>query len=105
VRIPPLILRRLPCEALIWTGGLLILALIDPGREHPTFCLFRCLGFHACPGCGLGRSISFLFHGSWEGSWAAHPFGLPALLILVGRIATLTTTTLKKEPPCRPSSS
>ena len=52
-------------ELLLWSGGLVFLALMDPGRPPLfDFCLFKRLGVPFCPGCGLGRSISYFLHGN-----------------------------------------
>ena len=78
---------RLPVEAIVWTAGLLILALYDPHQqEHMSICVFNNLGFQYCPGCGLGRSISYFLRGDIMMSLTAHPIGIAAALILVYRI-------------------
>ena len=77
-------------EAVIWLIGLAYLALIDPhSSTHLSFCPLHNLGFDFCPGCGLGRSISLILHGDVTVSLAAHPLGIPALLILCYRIAVI----------------
>lgn len=82
---------RLPLEAFFWSVAFILLALYTPSADHHiSFCLFRNLGLKYCPGCGLGRSISFLFHGDLQGSLSMHPLGIPAVLIISWRIVTLT---------------
>ncbi|HEY2583255.1 MAG TPA: DUF2752 domain-containing protein [Mucilaginibacter sp.] len=49
----------------------------------------KLLGFSWCPGCGLGHSISFLFHGDLNRSFHAHWLGIPALVIISHRIYIL----------------
>lgn len=80
----------LPLEALFWIAALVALALYIPsGTSHMSLCPLSHLGFKYCPGCGLGRSISFLLHGSIKESLAMHPLGIPAFLIISWRIITL----------------
>lgn len=81
---------RVPVEAIIWMIGLLALALYDPAhQEHASLCIFNNIGFTYCPGCGLGRSISLLFHGDPVASFQAHPLGIIAVAILSHRIIHL----------------
>lgn len=83
-------------EALCWIAGLIFLAAIDPyASQHLSFCPLHNLGFDFCPGCGLGRSISLLFHGDVGGSFRAHPLGIPALVILLARIGTIWYRTMR----------
>ncbi len=73
-------------EGFIWLAALIWLALDNPGVHHYTLCPLDNLGFPFCPGCGLGRSIGFLFRLDVESSVAAHPLGIPALILLLWRI-------------------
>jgi hypothetical protein len=82
--------KSFPSEALIWVIGLSVLVLLDPvGDTHFTICPFANLGIEFCPGCGLGRSISFLFRGEFLQSFRTHPLGLFAVIILSYRIFQL----------------
>jgi hypothetical protein len=84
------VIFKFPLEAIIWILGLLFLALYHPvHQEHMSICIFHNLGFKYCPGCGLGRSVSFLLHGDITSSLKAHPLGIAAVLILVYRIIQL----------------
>lgn len=65
------------------------MALMDPLNSKTTFCLFERAGITFCPGEGLGRSIAFLFRGDVNASFASHPAGIPAVLILLGRIFSI----------------
>lgn len=77
-------------EALVWITGLVLLALMDPAAEgHYSLCFFKWAGFSFCPGCGLGHSISWLFHGEFVQSFNEHPFGIFAVVILLHRIYTI----------------
>jgi hypothetical protein len=77
-------------ELIFWVCGLTWLAFISPSAaSHFSLCPLKALGFTWCPGCGLGHSISFLFHGNIKASFHAHWFGIPALLIILYRIFTL----------------
>ncbi len=82
--------RLIPFEALVWTAGLIALILISPNEDqHFSFCLFNNIGIDFCPGCGLGRSISYLFRGNFIASFKAHPLGVLALSVLLARIYSL----------------
>jgi hypothetical protein len=77
-------------ELIVWVTGLLWLALMNPSSEaHFSLCIFKWFGFSFCPGCGLGHSISWLFHGELQHSLNAHPLGIFAVVILLFRIFTL----------------
>ncbi|QXD17053.1 DUF2752 domain-containing protein [Rhodocaloribacter litoris] len=84
------VLQRIPVEALVWAAGLAALACLDPNARHLfSLCPLRNLGFTFCPGCGLGHAVAHLFRGDLVASWQAHPLGLPAVLVLAGRIVAL----------------
>jgi len=77
-------------ELAVWTVGLLCLAFMNPSATtHFSLCFFKWMGLSFCPGCGLGHSISWLFHGDIKQSLQAHPLGIFAVIILVRRIAFL----------------
>lgn len=82
-------IKRFPLELCIWSGALIVLALSYPGAKHFTLCPMANLGIHWCPGCGLGRSLSYLLQGEIRLSWDQHWFGIPALSILIYRILQL----------------
>jgi len=82
-------------EAIIWISALVALALGDPANHHYTLCPFNNLGLDFCPGCGLGRSVSFLFRGNFADSFKCHPLGIFAVVILVHRSVTVFRATLK----------
>ena len=82
-------LTKIPVEALLWIIALFVLFFLDPSREHFSICPFHQLGLTFCPGCGLGRSISYLFAGDFTNSIASHPLGLFAVIVLVLRIVQL----------------
>jgi hypothetical protein len=77
-------------EVFIWIASMVYLAFIfNPSETHFTICPIANLGFEFCPGCGLGRSISFLFKGDIASSFNSHPLGIFALIIILNRIITL----------------
>ncbi|TAJ14182.1 DUF2752 domain-containing protein [Marinilabiliaceae bacterium JC017] len=83
-------------EAWFWLVALISLAFTTPGQEpHFTLCPIKNLGFDFCPGCGLGHAIMFLFHGQLANSWAAHPLGIPAVIILLWRSISLLKRDIK----------
>ena len=74
-------------EQAFWIAALLGLFIMNPsGLNHLTLCPLALSGLDFCPGCGLGRSISFLLHGDLQKSIHMHMLGIPALLIIVYRI-------------------
>ena len=77
-------------ELTFWTSALALLAMMPPGSDpHYSFCVFKMLGIHFCPGCGLGHSISYLFRGNIQASFSAHPLGIFAVIIIPSRIYQL----------------
>jgi hypothetical protein len=82
-------LKHIPFEAIVWTTGLTSLAILPESSQHISICPFYNLGFDFCPGCGLGRSISFLFHGQFERSFQIHPLALFAVIVLSLRVFQL----------------
>jgi hypothetical protein len=83
--------RRFNLEAVIWVAGLVFLAVNSPASDnHFSFCVFKNLGIGFCPGCGLGHSITHIFHLEFYKSFNAHPLGFAALAILIFRIVQLT---------------
>ena len=86
-------ISRFPLEALVWISGLVLLLLIpSSGESHFTVCPLSLSGIEWCPGCGLGRSIAFLFQGSFKESFEMHPLGFIAVIILISRIIVLLKT-------------
>lgn len=76
-------------EAIIWITALVLLAFSSPHEEHYSLCVFHNLGFSFCPGCGIGHSISYFFHGEIAASFQAHPLGIVAVGIIFSRIIKL----------------
>ncbi|HOI29426.1 MAG TPA: DUF2752 domain-containing protein [Melioribacteraceae bacterium] len=78
-------------EAILWTAALVYLFFINPYEVHEfTFCPFHNIGIENCPGCGLGRSISFFYHGDLDHSLQTHPLGIAAFFLISARIIQLT---------------
>lgn len=82
--------RTIPLELIFWISALVLLATAKPGGAHFTLCPLANLGVTSCPGCGLGRAITYLFHGDLQQSWKLHRFALPALFTLASRIFQLS---------------
>ncbi len=90
------IAKTIPLEAWIWIAGLIYLIFINPYQHQSfTFCPFHNLGLDFCPGCGLGRSIAFFYHGDIIHSLKAHPLGMIGLAIIIHRIYFLIKTNYK----------
>ncbi|HVZ97381.1 MAG TPA: DUF2752 domain-containing protein [Chitinophagaceae bacterium] len=82
--------RRKYFELAFWGIALVLLAIMPPGTDpHYSFCIFRLIGCKFCPGCGLGHSISYLFHGNLSASFRAHPLGIFAVIVILYRIYQL----------------
>lgn len=73
-------------EWLVFSIGLLLLAIMNPGDAGVSLCLFEWLGIEYCPGEGLGHSISYTFRGDISAAFEAHLAGPAAVLILILRI-------------------
>jgi hypothetical protein len=76
-------------EVTVWVVALILMASMSPVDSHSGLCPFKAVGLPFCPGCGLGHSISWLFHGNLTASFSAHPLGWFAVLVLFYRIYTL----------------
>ncbi len=70
--------------------ALLLLAIMPPTDAHYSLCPLNAVGINFCPGCGLGHSISWLFHGNLTASFNSHPLGIFAVIVLISRIIKLT---------------
>jgi hypothetical protein len=85
-------------ELTFWITSLTLLAVMSPGNDaHFSFCVFKMLGIDFCPGCGLGHSISYLFHGNLQASLSSHPLGIFALIIILSRIYKLLQSHFSKK--------
>ncbi len=84
------ILHYIDLEAVIWIAGFIYLASINPySTNHFKLCPFDAVGIDFCPGCGLGKSISYIFHGEFYLSLMQHPLGIFAIVVLVARVIKL----------------
>lgn len=84
------IVKLVEWEALFWSAGLVYLLFINPYQAtHVTFCPYKNLGIEFCPGCGLGKSIAFFYHGDFLHSLQTHPLGIIAFVIILVRVVYL----------------
>jgi len=94
-------LNSIPLELIFWTTALILLATAKPEghfhSSHFTLCPLANLGLGWCPGCGLGRSITHLFHGNFNASLQSHLLGIPAVLIIGYRILTLAKINIYRK--------
>jgi hypothetical protein len=65
-------------ESILWATALLLLYFMDTSKETTSFCLFRIMGFHYCPGCGIGHAIHEVLHFRFADSFKYHLMGIPA---------------------------
>lgn len=86
------------CEAWFWTFALAWLAFSDPSAGvHFSICPLRALGIDFCPGCGLGRAVSYALHGQFAESFRCHMLGIPAIVVLAGRAAGLFRDAVRRN--------
>ena len=79
-------------EMTFWITGLSTLFFLEVGeKDHFSLCIFSHLGFTWCPGCGLGHSLYYLFHGEFYKSFKEHYFGIPAFVLIIFRLKQLLT--------------
>ncbi len=77
-------------EAFLWIVGLVFLLFINPFEtSHVSLCPYKNLGIDFCPGCGVGRSISFFYHGELMHSLQTHPLGIIAFVLILARVIHL----------------
>ena len=85
-------------EAAIWVVGLIVLALGNPESDyHFTIFWPSYVWDIKSPGHGLGHSISYLFRGDVMATIETHILGIPAVAILVWRIATLEYRLIRRN--------
>jgi len=99
-------IRKIEWEGIFWLCGLIYLMFINPYKEqHFTLCPFHNIGISFCPGCGLGRSISFVYHLDFINSLHTHPLGISALILISYRMIILIKRTInnfnQKENLCQ----
>ena len=86
-------------EPFVWIAALLYLGLSTPTENaHFTICPLAYIGIVHCPGCGLGHSVSYALHGDLPRSFHAHMLGVPAILILTARIASIFKNVFRHHP-------
>jgi hypothetical protein len=91
-------------EFFFWAGALIALAVAPTTSEpHFTLCPFALAGLAHCPGCGLGRSLSFLLHGDIARSIEMHCLGIPALGVIAVRCFRLLARTPRLPSNSSPS--
>ncbi|MDP2208845.1 MAG: DUF2752 domain-containing protein [Bacteroidota bacterium] len=80
-------------EPIIWFVALLWLGLSDPhANTNFSLCPLKNTGINDCPGCGLGRSVSYALHGEFSQSFHIHFLGIPTIIILTFRVCSLLST-------------
>lgn len=93
--------KSIPVELVFWISALILLATASPPDQHHlkhfSLCPLANIGISWCPGCGLGRSITQLFHGNLEESFHQHWLGVPAVLIIGYRIVSLSRIQIKNQ--------
>lgn len=86
-------------EALIWTTGLLAVAIPDPSLPSVVdLCVFKAIGFSGCSGCGLGHAMGYLFRAEWALALDLHWFSPVVLILLLAHIGRLLRSALLTSP-------
>jgi len=81
---------KLNMELMAWITALFVPFFIDPwASNHFSICFFKWIGIDWCPGCGLGKSIAFLYRGEWRLSFESHWLGAAATFLLAYRVFNL----------------
>jgi hypothetical protein len=66
------------------------ISLLDKDIEHSqSLCPFKMITGMPCPGCGITKSLIFLYHGELTQSISYHLFGLPLVLFCLISLAIL----------------
>jgi len=86
-------------ELYFWILALFLLKIDNPDTENISFCLFKFIGFDACIGCGIGRSLAYILDCRIWDSWNTHILGIPILLILLSHIFKLLRNIKIKNRP------
>ncbi|WP_316741668.1 DUF2752 domain-containing protein [Pedobacter antarcticus] len=93
-------MSRIPFELVFWITAMLLLAAAQPVYPHQgnhfSLCPLAAAGLEWCPGCGLGRSITLFLHGEWRDGFRQHWLGVPAIVIISGRVYVLAKAEWKK---------
>ncbi|MBI1938098.1 MAG: DUF2752 domain-containing protein [Ignavibacteriales bacterium] len=90
-------IRIIDREAVLWLAALFYLLFVNPYETQQfTLCPFHNIGIDFCPGCGMGRSISFFYHADFTSSIKTHPLGIAAFILISYRIFTLTSKSIIK---------
>lgn len=92
--------------AIALAGATLLAPLIwlhDPDVDgHQTICPFRALTGLPCPGCGITRSLVFLYRGDLLTSLRYHLFGIPTALFCAAVVAVSMTELFTHKRYFRP---
>jgi hypothetical protein len=80
-------------ELLFWTIALAILFFLPENVPAASLCFFSLLGFDHCPGCGIGHAIHYALRLQPQASFAHHPLGIIAVIIIFMRVKSLHSQT------------
>lgn len=82
-------LIRSNLELLSWITALLLLFFLPGNTNDTSLCFFSLLGFGRCLGCGIGHAIHYALRLQLETSFAYHPLGIFAVIIIFRRVKQL----------------
>ncbi len=83
-------------ELIFWVSALIYLFFTNPETTHYTLCPLKNMGFEHCPGCGMGHSLHEIMTLHFKESFAYHPLGIFALVVIISRIFKLSKNLFKK---------
>ncbi|CAN5356893.1 hypothetical protein BH09SUM1_BH09SUM1_27160 [soil metagenome] len=85
-----------PIAILGMIGLILGMFVLPPKGVHLQTCSMRKMTGLPCPGCGLTRSVTSIFHGKAKAAWELNPFGygFAAFFVAVAPLAFLPTRKL-----------
>lgn len=76
-------------ELLAWLLALVLLFFLPEKTNDTSLCFFSWLGFGHCPGCGIGHAIHYALRLQWGTSFAYHPLGILAVIVIFSRVKKL----------------
>lgn len=86
-------------EWMILASFLMIPLFINPAASTFTFCVLSQAGIDICPGCGLGRSVAYLYRGDFAASFSMHPLGILAVLVIALRVVQIFSRNRNFDKP------
>lgn len=90
-------------EPVAWTTALILLFFMNPSTVSGSFCIFKLVGFDACPGCGIGHAIHHALHLDFQQSFREHILGIPATIAILYNVINSLLHLKQTHPTWTPS--